>query len=400
MRKSEVTCGKLMKGKLQGQKKIVVVLNTEPEWGGEHQYTSVLMECLMQTAPSGMELTAICQNRYWRKWCRDNHVRVISCSWPAYTEKEQKRMIRSPLLSRISCIYGTELGKALRKEKADAVFVTDQGLFIPNMGIKVIAPVHDLMHRYEGRFPEVSSRYDQRELLSASKAKYAWCVLTDSIVGKQQFTESYSNDMGKQRPHIVSLPFVVPKHIVQCEEEPVDVPDKYIFYPAQFWKHKNHLNLIKAVGLLAGEIPDIHLVLAGAEKNALREARRCISDNGLGSHVTIKGFVSNGNITYLYHHAMGMVMPSYFGPTNIPPLEAMALGCPVAVSDKYAMPEQVGDAGLLFNPDSPEEIAECIRKLWCDNMLRQNLIKKGYIRIGRWTQKEFGERLKMVLDGI
>ena len=93
-------------------------------------------------------------------------------------------------------------------------------------------------------------------------------------------------------------------------------------------------------------------------------------------------------------------MPSYFGPTNIPPLEAMALGCPVAVSDKYAMPEQVGDAGLLFNPNSPKEIAECIRKLWCDNALRQNMIKKGYKRVCRWTQKEFGERLKMILDRI
>ena len=66
----------------------------------------------------------------------------------------------------------------------------------------------------------------------------------------------------------------------------------------------------------------------------------------------------------------------------------------VLKEDKSRLLKAVGVYG------SPEEIAECIRKLWCDNMLRQNLIKKGYIRIGRWTQKEFGERLKMVLDGI
>ena len=69
-------------------------------------------------------------------------------------------------------------------------------------------------------------------------------------------------------------------------------------------------------------------------------------------------------------------MPSYFGPTNIPPLEAMALGCPVAVSNKYAMPEQVGDAGLLFDPDSPEEIAKCIKAMWLDDKLRQKMINK------------------------
>lgn len=80
--------------------------------------------------------------------------------------------------------------------------------------------------------------------------------------------------------------------------------------------------------------------------------------------------------------------------TNIPPLEAMTLGCPVAVSGKYGMPEQVGDAGLLFNPDSPEEIAECIRMMWRDETLRQNMIDKGYARVNKWTQKEFGGKLK------
>ena len=93
-------------------------------------------------------------------------------------------------------------------------------------------------------------------------------------------------------------------------------------------------------------------------------------------------------------------MPSYFGPTNIPPLEAMALGCPVAVSNKYAMPEQVGKSGLLFNPDSPEEMAECIRKIWVDDKLRNKMIKLGYQKIQRWTEVEFGKRLNKIIDYI
>ena len=128
--------------------------------------------------------------------------------------------------------------------------------------------------------------------------------------------------------------------------------------------------------------------------------RQYITQNGLADNITIMGFVSNGNITYLYKHAAGLVMPSYFGPTNIPPLEAMALGCPVAVSDKYAMPEQVGDAGLLFDPDSPDQIAACIRKLWCDEAMRQDMIQKGYQRIKRWTVKEFGKRLQKVIEKV
>jgi len=381
------------------KKKIVVLLNSEPEWGGEHQYALMLMECLQKT-DSKIELAAICGNQYWRKWCREHRVRHLNAVWPTFTEKEEKVHIKYSLFSRIITMHMTGFGKLIRSEKIDAVLCTTQGVFVPNMGVKVIAPVHDLMHRYEGRFPEVSEGYSARELIFSSKAKYAWCVMTDSKVGKKQFIESYAKYMRTGRIHVVSLPFAVPKHIVECEEAWIETPQKYIFYPAQFWQHKNHINLVKAIHLLVGEIPDIHLILVGSEKNNMKKIKEYISEYGLRNHVTIKGFVSNGNLKYLYRHAVGMIMPSYFGPTNIPPLEAMALGCPVAVSNKYAMPEQVGDAGLLFNPDYPEEIAGCIRRLWLDEGLRREMVEKGYKRVGKWTDDEFGKRLDRILEAI
>ncbi len=382
------------------KKRIAVVLATEPEWGGQHQYASVIMDCLLEIAAYNIELVAICENRYWRRWCRENNIRILNTRWPALFEKEQKMHLKYPLFSRISCSCLTTLGKTLRREKVNAVIVTVQGPFIPNLNVKVIAPVHDLMHRYEGKFPEVGNEYDARERLVSSVAKYAWCVLTDSNVGKQQFRESYSNFMRRKLPHVVSLPFVASEHILECEEEPIEVPARYVFYPAQFWKHKNHLNLVKAIRLLVPDIADIHLVLTGSENNAMKDVKHYITDNGLENNVTIKGFVSDENITYLYKNAVGLVMPSYFGPTNIPPIEAMALGCPVAVSNKYAMPEQVGNAGLLFNPDEPGEIAECIRKMWMDEGIRQRMIHAGYRKMGRWTKKEFRERLEKILRKI
>lgn len=297
-------------------------------------------------------------------------------------------------------MYMTGFGKKIREEKTDAVLCTTQGGFVPNLNTKIIAPVHDLMHRYEGRFPEVTKDYDARELCYSSKAKYAWCILTDSKVGKAQFQESYSDNMRRSLPHVVSLPFVAPGHVAECEEEFIETPSKYVFYPAQFWQHKNHMNLIRAVHLLKKDIPDIHLVLVGSEKNALGMIKKYLTEHKLDENVTVKGFVSNGNLAYLYRHAVGMIMPSYFGPTNIPPLEAMALGCPVAVSNKYAMPEQVGDAGLLFDPDSPEEIADCIKRLWCDEELRQNMIREGYHRVERWTAKEFGKKVAKIMAAV
>ncbi len=382
-----------------GKKKIVVILDTEPKWGGEHQYALTLMDCVKKT-DGDVEFAAICGNRFWRQWCREHKVKIWNILWSSLTEKEQRLHIKYPFYSRIYAMYMTQFGKSLNKDKIDAVLCTRQGTFVPNLRQKVIAPVHDLMHRYEGRFPEVGEGYEGRELLFSSKAKYAWCVLTDSELGKRQFIESYKKYIRKGTPHTVSLPFVAPRHIAECEEEFTNTPEKYIFYPAQFWQHKNHINLVKAIEILAREIPDIHLILVGSEKNNMKKIQKYIVETNLTDHVTIKGFVSDGSLAYLYRHAVGMVMPSYFGPTNIPPLEAMALGCPVAVSNKYAMPEQVGDAGLLFNPDSPEEMAECIRKLWTDEELRREMIRKGYERTERWTQDSFNRRFQQIISKI
>lgn len=382
------------------KKKIAVVLNTEPEWGGEHQYALTIMGCLIELRNDMIELIAVCRNSYWKLWCREHRIRVLNISWPSLTIREEKNIIRYPISSKIYHRHITELGKIIHKEKIDAIFVTDQGTFVPNMDVKVIAPVHDLMHRYEGEFPEVSGFYEERELIFSSKAKYAWCVLTDSKLGKRQFIESYSNCMRKKLTYIISIPFVVPNYIMEDKEEPIELPSKYVFYPAQFWQHKNHLNLLKAIQLLMSSIPDVHLVLVGSEKNALERIHRYILDNGLDNNVTIKGFVSNGNVIYLYKHAVALVMPSYFGPTNIPPLEAMALGCPVAVSSKYAMPEQVGTAGLLFDPDSPEEIAECIKKIWCDKELRQEMIRKGYDKVNKWKREDFAKKIQKIIQKL
>lgn len=379
------------------KKKIAVYLNSEPEWGGQHQYTVVLMECLAKL--NDIDILAICNNQYWRSWCRKHQIKVWNIAWPDLTEEVKKYHLKCPVFSWIYSIYMTRLGKGIRKEKINAVVCTTQGSFVPNLGIKVIAPVHDLMHRYESVFPEVREEYEIREVLLSAKARYTWCILTDSKLGKKQFIESYSKYI-KRRTHIVSLPFVTQKNDKESIEEFIETPKKYVFYPAQFWQHKNHINLVKAVNLLVKEIPDIHLILVGSEKNGLKKIQQYIREHELEKHVTIKGFVSDGNIIYLYKHAVGLIMPSYFGPTNIPPLEAMALGCPVAVSNKYAMPEQVGEAGLLFDPDSPKEIAECIRKIWFDDNLRQEMIRKGYQRIQKWNMEAFAEKLQNIMKHI
>jgi glycosyltransferase involved in cell wall biosynthesis len=100
----------------------------------------------------------------------------------------------------------------------------------------------------------------------------------------------------------------------------------------------------------------------------------------------------------LYAGAVALVMPTFFGPTNIPVLEAWAYGCPVLTSDIRGIREQVGDAGVLVDPRSVESIAEGIHRLWTSKSLAQTLVQRGYQRLGEYTPADYRQRLIEILE--
>jgi glycosyltransferase involved in cell wall biosynthesis len=218
-------------------------------------------------------------------------------------------------------------------------------------------------------------------------------------VGKRQVIESYA-----AQPELLhELPFVAPSCLdgeVAPYDGPIPLPEKFLFYPAQFWAHKNHHSLIRALAMLRSRIPDIKLVCAGAAKNGFPAVHRLVEELGLSDHVLFLGYVPERQMPALYLRARALVMPTFFGPTNIPPLEAMKIGCPAAVSNIYAMPEQTKGAALLFDPSSVEEIALAISRLWEDVDLCRTLVAKGLEVSNGWTTAHFAERLAVIIREV
>ena len=377
-------------------KKIAILLSTIPQSGGEHQYLKLLVESLVLYDKSCFEVTAICCNSFWSRWCRERHISRVQYKMESYSMQAMRFNAFFPILPFIYNRYKSELEQIVRKNKINILIIGQQGVFVPKLSCKVIQPVHDLMHRYEPQFMEIRDSYKEREETFSCGARCVDVVLADSKLGMRQYKECYCQKK-QHRPRIRILPFVAQSY-EGIKEESMDVPQKYIFYPAQFWEHKNHKNLILAIAMLKKKLPEIHLILVGSERNSLHKTVQLIRDNGLEDNVSIMGFVTDGQIVFLYRHATALVMPTYFGPTNIPPLEAMALGCPVIVSKKYAMGEQVGEAGMLCDPDLPESIAECIEKVWCDEGLRKDMITKGYQQSRKWTIQDFKKRFIKILN--
>lgn len=373
-----------------------LVMVSSPHVGGVFQYENLLVESIYNNKDK-YNIIIISNNSYWIDWCIKNNVKFIEDEVEVYEKNTVDLMMKHPYFSTIYTSAISIRGKIIKKEKIDLIIYGQQGFFLPSLAQKQLCPIHDLMHRYEKDFTERNAINEDRIL--QAQVRFVKGILVDSELGKSQVIESYLAN-NPVRPLIQVLPYTVSKHIRSLNDEFVNIPNKYIFYPAQFWQHKNHLNLLRALNSLKKSIPDIHLILVGSEKNALGLVKKYINDHQLESFVTILGFVTNKQIIYLYKHAVAMIMPSYYGPTNIPPLEAMTLGCPVAVSNNYAMGEQVGDAGLLFNPNSPGEIADCIKKIWNNAQLRKDMIKKGFSQSEKWQPQDFERILIKTIDAL
>lgn len=131
--------------------------------------------------------------------------------------------------------------------------------------------------------------------------------------------------------------------------------EPFLLYPARPWRHKNHERLYEAFALVRRERPEVRLVLTGGgEFGAVPEG------------VEVRGHVSPAELVSLLQRASALVFPSLYEGFGLPPLEAMACGCPVACSNAGALPETVGDAARLFDPRDPQAIAAAVLEVLAD----------------------------------
>ena len=159
------------------------------------------------------------------------------------------------------------------------------------------------------------------------------------------------------------------------------LPEKYIFYPANRWLHKNHDMLLRAMAWLRDrENLTVHAVFTGFDQKngyAIEEKARAY---GIAGQVTQLGYVSVEELAYLYVHAEWMVFPSLFEGFGIPLVEAMAAGCPVLASRATSLPEVGGDAVVYFDPESPESLARALHEHLRNPARRKDLVERGYRR--------------------
>ncbi len=388
------------------RKKIGLYLGAEPSGGGTFQYNQAMLAAVANLPSDKYEVVVAYSSTTWLKYFQPYSFNTCYNPRPVFS-----RIISSACRNfKVSLAIWRKLhslldpfAKRLLKQNCDLWIFPSQDLFSYTIDVPSLATVHDLMHRYEKIFPELSAKgeFEAREFHYSKMTNYSKGILVDSLIGKQHVIESY----GVEKDKIHILPFIAPGYIYSDKmplgfDTKYDLPEKFIFYPAQFWEHKNHKGLIKAAALVKSEYPDFKLVFVGSKKNGYKSAQDLVFKLGLSDSVTFLGYVPDEDMPELYRRATAMIMASFCGPTNIPPLEAFVTGCPLAVSNVYAMPEQVGDAAMLFDPASSHDIARVLGLLWANDDLCKKLSDKGSARSNLFDTNTFNSNLENIVSSI
>ena len=240
---------------------------------------------------------------------------------------------------------------------------------------------HDLQHLH---LPERFSRRsrERREIVYRTHCERAALVVAMTSWGRRDLIEQYGLP-----PEKVA---VVPWGSVLTEyPEPTDrdldelrvrlgLPEGFLLYPSQTWPHKNHERLLEAIALVRDrQDVAIGLVCPGRRSGEFRAIEARMRELGLEQTTRFPGFVAPLELRGLYQLATGLIFPSSFEGWGLPVCEAFSAGLPVASSDATSLPDLVGDAGLLFDPDDTEQMATEIWRLWSDPGLRATLAERG-----------------------
>lgn len=240
---------------------------------------------------------------------------------------------------------------------------------------------HDLQHLH---LPELFSPWirKRRETIYRTHAERAEAVVAMTSWGRHDFIQGYG--LPKEKVWVVPGASVLPEYPAPSPADLEELrarfslPGSFLFYPAQPWPHKNHELLLEALALVRERTgTTIPLVCSGAPAAQFHQVRDRALELGFGDTTTFPGFVSPKELRGLYELATALVFPSRFEGWGLPVCEAFSAGLPVVSSSSTGLPDLVGDAGLIFDPDSTEQIADAVQQIWTDEGLRRDLAERG-----------------------
>lgn len=181
----------------------------------------------------------------------------------------------------------------------------------------------------------------------------------------------------------------------------IETPEKFFLFAGVLKARKNVLGIIRAFAEFAGSNQDYFLLIAGKTGGAYaEEAQQLADDLGISPRVRFLGYVTDGQLAYLYTKAAALVFPSFVEGFGMPVIEAMDRGLPVITSQTGPLAEVAGDAALLVDPYNPGDIARAMHIFSRDEALREEYIARGRARAAQFSWEKNGREFTELIDSI
>jgi alpha-1,3-rhamnosyl/mannosyltransferase len=307
--------------------------------GGTEEATVELLSALADDQPDDIE---------WRLYALE----AFAAAHPDLASRFPTRLLalRGKLKPLRVAAEGTWLANITKRDGLDMVHHLG-GTIPARSHVPAIVTVHDLQpFDLPENFHPVKRAYLHR--MVPRTVGRARLVLVHSEFVRRSVLERFSVAEGKVRVVPAGVRPLPPPKVARDElRERYELPEHWFVFPAITYPHKNHVTLVRAFARVAEERPDVALVLTGRAAGAEGAVQHEIARLGLADRVRRTGRVARRDLLGLVAEADALAFPSRYEGFGLPVLEAMALGTPVIAAASTALPEVVGDAGRLVDPD-------------------------------------------------
>lgn len=368
-------------------RRLGVVVTAGPDNGGTYQYSLAMLHGLKHVSGFDITLYGDPQNPDFTRF-----------GFPVIPFQE-------PYGQQVAALAADRLHLPLRDPftAEDVMLAPIYSLRMLHTSRPFVYTLHDLQQLY---YPENFSRFQlawRHQVYSRVSAR-ARSIICESEYVKSDIMRFYG--VAAERIAVIPAPpqseflNLVSEEELQEARQRLGLPERFLFYPAHFWHHKNHLRLIEAFSEVAREVSDLRLVLTGKQQEAYPAIRDAIDKFGVKDRVLCLGYVTQQDLQAIYRLAVALVMPSLFESVSIPVYEAFQLGTPVAASNILALPEQVGDAGLLFDPKSIASIRLAMLEILKHPEAARRRAIRARERMSAMTPQRYGAQLGELLAQV
>jgi len=378
-------------------RKIGIIFTADVSHGGVYQYAQSMLDALMRDK----------SNDYVIFTNKNSAFDINNIEHRTIKESGNSILIR--VARYLSLMFGIKHPLLLSNDEQNKysdidLFISPQNSPYPVCFLNrpYIFTMHDFQDRYYPGF------FTLRERIIRIINSFVLCKGASNIIVESNHVKSDVIKFTGVDPSKVSVVIAPPpKEILNLDRAEVDcalvkekynLPDKYLFYPAQTWPHKNHLNLIAAVKPIIEKDRSLNIVLTGSKNQHYKKILNAVTSNGLSKNIHFLGYVDYQDLPAIYIQSEMLVLPTLFESISIPIYEAFKLGVPVCCSNAVALPDQTGDAAVLFDPSNIEHIRESILLLLNDTELRNQCVSNGYKRINDLVNANYSEKLVSIIS--